>query len=323
MKVADALEYANSFYFPELIYGSGYEVMEAERQKGEDALKTLDAEWRAQENPSFSYDLVRDLGDRNRPLCDAIGESRLRNLPSSMLARSLSDDDLYAAIGALQKRSASAVAREVRGDRDAFAVAYVRKPIKGTVLGVDIETTGRAPERGYIINVGWELMDMTSDAKPRDGETYYCGIPSEPYETSGVPLENIHHISWSDIDGKTPFREDKQLQAKLLKLMKKYPYMAHNAAFEDSWFTLHLDGYAEARRDGKIVIIDSRDICRKLDREATTLPRETSPASLENWARRRGTLSSEETERHLGLDDTDLMLRTVQAEFNLKSMFAQ
>lgn len=86
---------------------------------------------------------------------------------------------------------------------------------------------------------------------------------------------------------------------------------------------LHLDGYAEARRAGKIRVIDSRDICRKLDNEVATLPRESSPASLENWARRRGTLASNEAERHLGLDDTDLMLRTVQAEFNLKSMFAK
>ena len=323
MKVADALEYANSFYFPELIFGSGYEIMDAERQKGEDAAKTLDTEWRAEEEPAFSYDLVRELGDRNRPLCDVIGEPRLRNVPSGFLARSLSDADLCAAIAALQRRRASAVAREVRGDRNAYAIAYVSKPIKGTVLGIDIETTGRAPERGYIINVGWELMDLTSDSEPRDGESHFFGIPEDPYKRAGVPLENIHHITWQDIEGKVPFREDKKLQTRLLKLMKKYPYMAHNAAFEDSWFKLHLDGYAEARRAGKIVVIDSRDICRRLDNEVASLPRESSPASLENWARRRGTLKRDETERHLGLDDTDLMLRTVQAEMNIKSMFAK
>lgn len=323
MKVQEALDYANSYYFPELIFGSGYEVMEAERLKGEDAMKTLDTEWRGAAEEPFSYDLVRELGDRNRAVCDAIGETRLRNLSSSFLARGLSDEDLCAGIGALQKRAASAVAREVRGDRNAYAVAYVRKPIKGTVLGIDIETTGTAPERGYILNAGWELMDLTSDAVPRDGEAAYFGIPEDPYKEAGVPLEHIHHIQWADIEGRTPFREDKKLQAKLLKLMKRYPIMAHNAAFEDSWFKLHLDGYAEARRAGKIVVVDSRDICRKLDNEVQSLPRESAPASLENWARRRGTLDAGEAERHLGLDDTDLMLRTVQAEFNLKSMFAK
>lgn len=323
MKVQDALEYANSFYMPELIFGSGYEVMESERITSEDAIKTLATEWEAAENPSFGFDLVRELADRNRPLCDAIGAARLRNLSSTMLSRSLSDDDTCAGIAKMQGRTAASVAREVRGDRDAFAVAYVRKPIKGTVLGIDIETTGTAPERGYIINVGWELMSLTSDAEPYDGESHFFGIPADPYATDGVPLENIHHISWSDIEGKTPFREDKSVQKTLLKLMKRYPIMAHNAAFEDSWFKLHLDGYAEARRAGKIVVIDSRDICRRLDGEVASLPRESSPASLENWARRRGTLAASEDERHLGLDDTDLMLRTVQAELNRKGMFAQ
>ena len=84
---------------------------------------------------------------------------------------------------------------------------------------------------------------------------------------------------------------------------------------------LHLPGYAEARREGKIIVIDSRQICRSIDEEVRTLPRESSPASLENWARRRGTLAADEAERHLGLDDTDLMLRTMQAEFNRKGMF--
>ena len=322
MKLTEALDYANSYYFPELIFGSGYEVMEAERLKGEDACKTLYTEWMASEEPAFSFDLVRELGDRNRAVCDAIGEARLRNLSSTLLSRSLTDEELCQGIGALQKRSAASVAREVRGDKNAYAVAYVRKPIKGTVLGVDIETTGRAPERGYILNVGFELMDLTSTAQPRDGQEHFFGIPEDPYKTAGVPLSDIHGITWDDIDGKTPFREDKKAQAALLRLMKRYPYMAHNAAFEDSWFMLHLDGYAEAKRAGKIRIVDSRDICRRLDSEVATLPRESSPASLENWARRRGTLAHDEAERHLGLADTDLMLRTVQAELNLKSLFA-
>ena len=320
MKVSQALEYANAFYIPELIFGSGYEVMESERRTSEDALKTLVDEWEANDDPGFSYDLILDLADRNRALCDAIGEERLRNLSSPLLARSLSDADTCKGIAKMQGRSAAAVEREVRGDRSAYAVAYVRRPIRGTVLGIDIETTGRAPERGYIINVGWEVMELTSDAVPHDGESVYCGIP-QMYAEKGVPLSNVHHITWAELNGKTPFREDAALQKKLLSLMKKHPYMAHNAAFEDSWFKLHLPGYAEARRAGKITVIDTRDICRKLDSEVASLPRESSPASLENWARRRGTLEGGQAEQHLGLDDTDLMLRTVQAEFNSKNMF--
>ena len=322
MNVNQALDYANAFYIPEFIFAGGYDSIESERQKGEEALKALVDAWREEDDPGFSFDIVRELADRNRGLCDHIGEARLRNLSSPMLARSLSDADTCAGIAKMQGRTAASVTREVRGDRDAYAVAYVRKPIKGKVLGIDIETTGRAPERGYIINVGWELMDLTSDAVPHDAEAHYCGLPEDPYKQTGVPLANIHHITWDMVEGKTPFREDKALQKQILALMKKYPYMAHNAAFEDSWFMMNLDGYAEARRAGKIIPIDTRHICRSLDAEVNTLPRESAPASLENWARRRGTLSAEDKEQHLGLDDTDLMLKTVQAEFNRKAMFA-
>lgn len=59
--------------------------------------------------------------------------------------------------------------------------------------------------------------------------------------------------------------------------MKKYPYMAHNAAFEDSWFKIHLDGYAEARRAGKIIVTDSRQICRSLDADVRSLPANPPP----------------------------------------------
>ncbi len=111
----------------------------------------------------------------------------------------------------MQGRAASAVAREVRGDRDAYSVADVRTPNQGTVLGIDIESTGRAPERGDIINVGWEIMELTSDAVPHDPLAFYCGIP-DMYRETGVPLAVIHHIQWSDLDGKTPFREDAKLQ---------------------------------------------------------------------------------------------------------------
>ena len=264
MNVSQALEYERQPFIPMFIYGD-HGAMESERQKGEEALKVLETEYfTAEGDPSFDFATVRDLADRNRDLCDQIGEARLRNVTPATLSRGLSDADTCAAIGKMQKRTAASVMREIRGDRDALGVAYARKPIQGTVLGIDIETTGRAPERGYIINVGWEIMELTSDAVPHDAEAHYCGLP-DIYRGEDVPLSNIHHITWDDIDGKKPFRENKELQKQLLKLMKKYPYMAHNAAFEDSWFKIHLDGYAEARRAGKIIVIDSRQICRSLD----------------------------------------------------------
>ena len=320
MNIDQALEHANAFLFPEFLYGSGFSAMDAERKKNEEALAALREDYAKADNPTFSFDVIRELADRNRDLCDQIGIDRLNNTRDSSLARGLSDDDLCAQVAALQKRKKATVIREVHGDRNNLGVAYVTKPIKGTVLGIDIETTDRYPDRGYIINVGFELMDLGPDTEPYDSGVHFCGIP-DVYREKGVPLERIHHITWADVDGKTPFRQNRALQGKILQLMKKYPFMAHNAAFEDSWFMLHLDGYAEARRAGKVIPIDSRDICRQLDPEVKTLPRESSPAALENWARRRGTLQATENEVHQGLDDTDLMLKTVQAEFNARNCF--
>lgn len=206
MNVQQALEYSMQPFIPMFIYGD-YDAMESERQRGEEAMKALLDEWRANDEPGFGFDVILTLADQNRELCDQIGETRLRNLSSPLLARNLTDADLCAGIAKMQGRTAAGVAREVRGDRDAYSVAYVRKPIKGTVLGIDIETTGRAPERGYIINVGWELMDLKSDAVPHDPQAFYCGIP-EMYRETGVPLADIHHIQWSDLEGKTPFHSD-------------------------------------------------------------------------------------------------------------------
>jgi len=191
--------------------------------------------------------------------------------------------------------------------------------VHGTVIGFDIETTSKDPDRGYIINLGIALMDLSPTDEPHDGHAAYFGLPAM-YEEKGVPLTEIHRITWADVAGKTPFTQDERTGKALLKVFKKLPVMAHNAAFEDSWLMLHLDGYAEARKTGKITLIDTRDICRRIDPDVRSLPHESRPASLEQWARRRGTLAAGEAERHLGLDDVFLMLRTVRAEFAERNM---
>ena len=154
MNVSQALEYERQPFIPMFIYGD-HGAMESERQKGEEALKVLETEYfTAEGDPSFDFATVRDLADRNRDLCDQIGEARLRNVTPATLSRGLSDADTCAAIGKMQKRTAASVMREIRGDRDALGVAYARKPIQGTVLGIDIETTGLKVDREAITEIG-------------------------------------------------------------------------------------------------------------------------------------------------------------------------
>lgn len=319
MVLSEAIELAGAFSLPGFFVDDV--TLTEERRRNEEAIGLLMSAWfeaPVGQEP-YSFDLVRALADRNRSICDSYGSERLRDANGTNLQRKLPDADLIHGVAKLQRRRDTQVARTAGAGARDLGVAMAEAPLKGAIMGFDIETTDRYPDRGYIINLGLAFMELTPDAIPREGHAAYFGIP-ELYRDKGVPLADIHHISWSDLEGKTPFREDKRVQQALLKAFCKLPYMAHNAAFEDSWLMLHLDGYAEARKAGKITIIDSRDICRRIDVDGRSLPRESFPNTLENWARRRGTLRPDESERHLGLDDVFLMLRTVQAELVLRNM---
>ena len=75
MNVSQALEYERQPFIPMFIYGD-HGAMESERQKGEEALKVLETEYfTAEDDPGFDFATVRDLADRNRDLCDQIGEA--------------------------------------------------------------------------------------------------------------------------------------------------------------------------------------------------------------------------------------------------------
>jgi len=319
MTLAEAIEHANAFILPGFVVDDA--ALTEERRRNEEAIKLLaDAWWQAPTGSEpFDFGLVRSLADRNRATCDSYGVERLRDENGVNLARNLSPQDLIAGVAALQGRSYDDVAKTAGADARDLAVAYTEAPPARTVMGFDIETTSRDPDRGYIINAGMAFMDLAPGNDPHDGHAVYFGIPSQ-YE-AGVPLADIHQISWADLAGKKPFREDRAAQEALLAAFRHYPLMAHNAAFEDSWLQLHLDGYAEARKRGEIALIDSRDICRRIDADGRALPRDARPNTLENWARRRGTLKAGESERHLGLDDVGLMLWTVQAELELRNVF--
>lgn len=313
MNVNEALEHANSFFIADFIYAAGDGAMRSERMKNEEAIQQLVAAYFEQENPPFSFDIVLELADRNRDLCDNLGVAyngdRGLNLP-----RGLSDETTITGIAAMQGNTVKRVAKKLQGI-DAVGQGYRLAPMGGTVIGIDIETTSRNPDRGYIIDVGWETMEIAEGQTPVDPHTARCGLPAL-YEQVGVPLSEVHGITWPDVADKKPFREDKELQAQVLAALESHPYMAHNAAFEDAWFLLNLPGYAEGRKAGRIIPVDTREICRAIDTDAASISFKQRPYALESWARRRGTLAADENERHLGLDDTELMMRTVVAELS-------
>ena len=73
MNTQQALEYSMQPFIPMFIFGGGYEMVESERLRSEEALKALVDEWHTNPEPSFGYDVIVDLSYRNRELCDHVG----------------------------------------------------------------------------------------------------------------------------------------------------------------------------------------------------------------------------------------------------------
>lgn len=301
------------------------EVTPIQLEANEAALRTLRANWMREPDPDYGFGVVMALGDRNRAIYDALVA---RGVPSRAMPKStgngwgLDTATTCRGIAALQglretetEDLLAAAFRLPRGHRrdEVFRSAYQASPVAGTVTGVDLETTGANPVRGYIINTGWESMELAPQAEPDGAHTAMSGLPGL-YERTGIPFTQVHHITWPDVAGRPAFRHDHELQSKLLGELKRRPFMAHNAVFEDSWLLMNVDGYAEARKAGTILPIDSMTICRLLDPDVRNPKRGTGPYRMENWARRRGVLAPDENERHLGLEDADLMLLTVREE---------
>ncbi|MBF0893349.1 MAG: 3'-5' exonuclease, partial [Atopobium sp.] len=241
MDINQAIEHANAFVIPGLLVDD--QSIIGEVNKNCDAIKTLLDAWKeaplGQEPVEFS--VIQQLADRTRSLCDTYGVERLRNHRGVGLSRGLSNDDLAAAVAKMQRRRPKAVYKTAGPLLNDLQIAYVEKSVSGTVLGIDIETTSRFPELGYIVNVGFEFWNLGRNTVAVEPHTAYFGIP-EMYKEKGVPLSDIHQITWKDVEGKKTFRDDKKAQEALLATMKKIPFMAHNAAFEDSWFMFNIDG---------------------------------------------------------------------------------
>ncbi|QOL33143.1 DNA polymerase III subunit epsilon [Bifidobacterium eulemuris] len=198
-----------------------------------------------------------------------------------------------------------------------------------TVMGVDIETTGTDPARAYIIDVGFEFMNMAS---PRPADATTAHIYEQPYYDAGdaygqarlsfgVTKANARHgnalirdLTGIDVRERGTgeyrlFDEWPEAQTGLLARLTQQPYVAHNATFEHNFFMLNVAGYAEAYRAGRVTIIDTLPMSRQWDPGST--PDENHPYgdnTLEAYAKRQGSLDPARAERHLGLEDAHIML---------------
>lgn len=176
-------------------------------------------------------------------------------------------------------------------------------------MGIDIETTGTDPARVYIIDAGFEFMNMIS---PRPaGEPAGYRYEQDYYETGdaygqarlsfGVPAQNallgnplILDLTGIDVHDRASadfrlFDEWPEAQIGLLQRLEQQPYVAHNARFEHSFFMLNVAGYAESYRAGNITIIDTLPMSRRWDEGS--IPDDEHPHgnnTLDAYAKRQG-----------------------------------
>lgn len=207
--------------------------------------------------------------------------------------------------------------------------AYLPGRDLDTVMGIDIETTGTDPARVYIIDAGFEFMNMISP-RPAGEPSGYC-YEQGYYEAGdaygqarlsfGVPAQNallgnplILDLTGIDVRDRAGmdfrlFDEWPEAQVGLLQRLEQQPYVAHNARFEHSFFMLNVAGYAESYRAGNITIIDTLPMSRRWDEGS--IPDDEHPYgnnTLDAYAKRQGALDASQNERHLGLEDTHIML---------------
>ena len=192
------------------------------------------------------------------------------------------------------------------------------------VVGIDLETSGLDPIYDYVIDAGWEYMDMSDDSDSHEGESRNIytdsrysaegayGQHRESYGLSdlrssmGNDTEDVSGISAEDLAGHKPLDDDPDAQKRLLHALTSAPFVAHNANFEHHHFMLNVAGYAEAYRAGKVTIIDTLAMSVKWGHYDDIEGKSNN--KLDTYAKRFGGLSADGSERHLGLEDSHIML---------------
>ena len=159
----------------------------------------------------------------------------------------------------------------------------------------------------------------------RDRSRLDFGVPPANAALGNELIRKLTGIDVRDRSSKAGHRlfdEWPEAQTGLLARLTQQPYVAHNATFEHSWFMLNVAGYAEAYRAGRITIIDTLPMSRQWD--PGSVPNDEHPYgdnTLDAYAKRQGALDSAHNERHLGLEDTHIML--VAMKHHLATLKAQ
>lgn len=212
---------------------------------------------------------------------------------------------------------------------ESIVTEYGAYPTAGTLVGIDLETTGTSPNQDYIIDAGWELYDMAT-GRASDAQRHTYGL-SRQRELQGIDgdITELTGIATADVVGYVPFQEDSNAQRMMMGALNGRIMVAHNANFERSFLIGNCEGYAEALRDGHIRIVDSMKVAHHSE------DTRAHGFKLDDYARRNHALDDDrdtqvpaydgglirldqgEAERHLGLEDTHIMMRAMRNQLGV------
>ncbi len=243
---------------------------------------------------------------------------------------------VYREIAWLQDRDPADVRRQVgrriaagMDQTESIVAEYGAHPTAGTLVGIDLETTGTSPNQDYIIDAGWELYDMAT-GRASDAQRHTYGL-SKQRELRGIgrDITSLTGITTADVAGHVPFQEDADAQETMMAALDGRIMVAHNARFEQSFLIGNCEGYAEAVRDGRIRIIDSMKAAHHSE------DARAQGFRLDDYARRNHALDDDrdmqvpshdgglirldqgERERHLGLEDANIMMRAMRNQLGV------
>lgn len=133
------------------------------------------------------------------------------------------------------------------------------------IVSIDLEA---ASPKGSTVDTGKysSIIEVGYIKQMPDGTTvkknYLCGVPEDLEKTHGTGAEHIHNISVDMVKGKKVFVEDKERQRELLKDLDGSLIVAHNARYETTQFSHNLFGFNKLVSDGRVEVLDTRDVVK-------------------------------------------------------------
>lgn len=172
------------------------------------------------------------------------------------------------------------------------------------LLFIDIETTSLSPLYGEIIEYGYLLTDSSGNTIEKYEEL--CGTEDSSIIDRGTILtESITGISYEMIKDKPVFRESEGYSRLVELLMDPdVVQIAHNSAFENSWWSFNIPGFADKWNHNLNILLD-KDVPHTLDtRFMAKFCEKLSKQRLQDFAERNGI---EYVNAHRALNDVILM----------------